>query len=626
MSISLYQPMYRTLLTIALIISGLSISYSSEISYYRLKGVVTDIYGTPLDGVAFQTIFQSHDQQAEADSLNSISIRDTTYYSDKNGVFDLYPLPQGALHLKVSKLNYLPLDFDLDIKSDFLEATLSLQEDPEAKAKMLEEIEVNAKMLKNYADRTELYLTKDNRKFGINALDAISSLPLFRQNINSRKLENMKGENVNILINGRRASIEEIRNLNGENIKKVIYYDNAPARYAGFFGGAVANVILKTPEELTVTGNLNAAGSNTYSIQSAVGAALMSPHNYANASFNINYFNQSDRKHESTFDYGDLVNSYSLDEGKERTTTTMTDLSYQWENQKHMLFTNFSYSSSTSRRDDRYRISELQNNTNIEGSRLKGAHPISDRFNADIYYSYIFDSGQELSVDILNSFNKNSRHIYDIQTVDSQSAYTDYSIDESTHNDIYTLIANIMFSTPLFGGNLSATLIQNYVNLRQLYSNTYFQDQPSHNDNEQLYSALWASYSRKFNNFGMLLTLMGGNTHIRFNDRSSHNEFRVYPKINLNYSFSDRYTLYFSTWVQSSQNSLGAMNQNRYFIDTRYFAENLPYEKEVMKYSASISGSFLLPVWNMMLFPHISYGYTVKPYLDYLSFASTDFP
>ena len=64
----------------------------------------------------------------------------------------------------------------------------------------LSEVVVKAERIIHKGDHDVLYLSNDNKKFGTNALDAVSSLELFQTAINETKLVSWDRQNVFILI------------------------------------------------------------------------------------------------------------------------------------------------------------------------------------------------------------------------------------------------------------------------------------------------------------------------------------------------------------------------------------------------------------------------------------------
>lgn len=83
----------------------------------------------------------------------------------------------------------------------------------------LEEVVVKAERIIHKGDHDVLYLSKESKTFGTNALDAVSSLELFQTSINETKLISWDRQNVYILINGVPSTAYELRGYKGDDIK-----------------------------------------------------------------------------------------------------------------------------------------------------------------------------------------------------------------------------------------------------------------------------------------------------------------------------------------------------------------------------------------------------------------------
>ncbi len=599
----------RTLLGLFLFL----LSIANAAGYY-IKGECLSTEGEPLQGVCV-----SMTPSEKNDSTADVPENGVYTYSDINGSFELEGIaPEVLYDLCVSKAGYKSLTNTLVIPSDIPYTAFYMEVSEEEEAKMLEEVEVTANVLENYTDRTELYLTSQNRKAGINALDAIASLPLFKSGINVSSLTNLEGARVNVLINGRRASEDEIRNLKGTDIKKVVYYDNAPAKFASYFGGPVANIILAKPKELLFTGNIGGSATTLLSFTGNAGVTLMAPLHYVNAAFNINSVDIKGMRQKEYFDYGDLTNSFSLNSAHNTKLSTNSFASYQFDKGRHMLYAGVNYNSSTITANTDFDIEEVTPSSATKGERIVGNHNIQDLASIDIYYNYNIDDKSDLSIDILNAYNKTSRSNSNYQHTPDNSAYSDFDIRQLTHNDIYTFKFSAMYSTSFWDGFFTANLYESYVNLHQRYSSPLAAQYDVHNHNQSHSPSLAVSYNKNFNRFGAMLTINAIDDYYKLSGAGAYNDFRVYPRINLSYRFSSNLMMRMMGWLESATNSLGAMNSNRYFLDTRYFSENLAYEHTVYSYCGSLSASWSLPELKLFLLPYLTYRYIDKPYIDYI--------
>ncbi|MBD5385099.1 carboxypeptidase-like regulatory domain-containing protein [bacterium] len=575
------------------------------LSAARLAGTVVDPSGQPIAGAAFSVRFNN--------DINT----DTLHYTDFDGHYDFF-VTDGPNEFKISKNGYNSLEFNIDVNDDIIGSTFTLQINEEEQAMLLEEVKVTAKMLEQFTNRTEMYLTKENRDFGINALDAVSSLPLFQSRINGTQLTNLTGSSVNILINGHRASPEELQNLTGYNIKKVVYYENAPAKFAPFFSGPVINIILNKVTRIEFRGNIGAQAANTWSGSGNLGATLLMPEHYLNGAFNIGGQHTDRSISRETFSYPGLTDSFMADQGTIRNLNTRTFLSYQWDRGPQMLSANFTYVSNSGRIFNPMDILESSDEMEVRGIRTSGSHRITDMMNLDLYYTYQFKGGQELSFDLANAYNKARRSTYQIQTMGEGSAYGDFLNDNDTHNTVYQLDASAMFSSPLWGGSISCSLNENYRRLSQYYVNNFFPDLPSNIRNNASTMFAIANYERTFGRFGMDLSLSLFWSEMTLSEGGKQRQTNPYPRFTFSYNANNYITLRLMGWVESSQNSIGQMNMNRQFIDTRYFAENLPYEKQVFKYSLSFSPFISIPSAKLYIMPGVRYHYTRHPYVSYI--------
>ncbi|MDE6096530.1 MAG: hypothetical protein K2G52_10110 [Muribaculaceae bacterium] len=112
-------------------------------------------------------------------------------------------------------------------------------------AKNLSEVVIKAKREIHTDESDVIYLSEKNRRFGTNALDAVSSLRQFSPVINGMSLTTADQKEVAIMINGRPATPQDLRGYTGKEIKQVTYYPVAPPRYSDVTDGPLIDVIVK---------------------------------------------------------------------------------------------------------------------------------------------------------------------------------------------------------------------------------------------------------------------------------------------------------------------------------------------------------------------------------------------
>ena len=109
----------------------------------------------------------------------------------------------------------------------------------------LSEVVIKAKREIHTDESDVIYLSEKNRRFGTNALDAVSSLRQFSPVINGMSLTTADQKEVAIMINGRPATPQDLRGYTGKEIKQVTYYPVAPPRYSDVTDGPLIDVIVK---------------------------------------------------------------------------------------------------------------------------------------------------------------------------------------------------------------------------------------------------------------------------------------------------------------------------------------------------------------------------------------------
>lgn len=109
----------------------------------------------------------------------------------------------------------------------------------------LNEVEITAESVIHKDGYDLLFLSKANKEFETNALDAISSMSQFLTGLNGDGLVLWDRTEVFILIDGVPSTATELAAYKGDDIKNVKFYHVAPPQYMVYTTGAVVDVILK---------------------------------------------------------------------------------------------------------------------------------------------------------------------------------------------------------------------------------------------------------------------------------------------------------------------------------------------------------------------------------------------
>lgn len=211
---------------------------------------------------------------------------------------------------------------------------------PDSSIVELHEVVVRPEKVKVFADHDEMTLGPENREFGANAIDAISSLPLFRTRVSATELTNLKGETVNVVIDGRFASAEQLATYRGQEIKSVSYYPFTPSRYQAWCNGPLIEVRTMRPRNAYVSMKAlgNAMGEVTEScpvdpVSSSMNATLtyMDSLNMLKADYRFGYLNKHNMAREIEQGAQGTYRRYRTDRGHEQSIRHNVTLNYQYD-------------------------------------------------------------------------------------------------------------------------------------------------------------------------------------------------------------------------------------------------------------------------------------------------------
>lgn len=125
----------------------------------------------------------------------------------------------------------------------------------------LKEVVVDAERIIHKPGRDILILSEQNKAFGFNALEAISSMNYFMTAIGGTELTSYDKQPVLITINGVPSTGEELCTYRADQILRVEYFAITPAEFMGQTSGPVINVITRKPRTQMISGYFNLRNS-----------------------------------------------------------------------------------------------------------------------------------------------------------------------------------------------------------------------------------------------------------------------------------------------------------------------------------------------------------------------------
>lgn len=336
--------------------------------------------------------------------------------------------------------------------------------------KALGEIEVKGTRVINKDGHIVLLMSKENRNFGTNALDAISSLNVFRTDINATKLIAHDNREVAIFINDMPSTAIDLRGYKGDDIKNVEYYSVTPAKYLAFTSGPVVNIVTKKRIDRLYSAYINTSNAvNTGFGTNQVNLTYADSLNQVKFNYLIDYRDIDNIDIDSYYNYATGASSkYTGRNNKYSGSYQFLQASYQRYQSKHLFNANIKYTWDPGKENEPSSVEYSDNGVTANGTRNHYMKSESNTIVGDLYYRYSFDTKRRLSINIINSYSRSYSDNQLWQQMDAtEYANLNYSLYNGVDNHTYSFRANAWYGQPLLGGNFNVFASYEYRQLRQ---------------------------------------------------------------------------------------------------------------------------------------------------------------
>lgn len=472
----------------------------------------------------------------------------------------------------------------------------------------LNEIKVTARQVTHYVDRDEFLLSRTDREHGSNALDAISSLPVFNISLNAKELTTRDNRQVIILIDGRETDGLDLRTYQAENIKKVVYYSVPPAKYMNRGTNvAVVDIITRRVRNtffssyLTTDNSVNQIlGNNQLSLVFADSL------NRLTASYNEWHNDVSSIQTSETYDYDfiDSRSSYRSSSGKQKNFGQTVELSYQHYFGRDLFHVGAQCNIYPNRSVTPSEILLDDGGVEMTGSRRSATFGRSNSWVIGLYYRHSMRDGRNLTFQATAGRSRWYTNSYLERAMDdAQFSSLDYDIQSSIQSEGYYGYLSASFDKKLWGGRFAAGINANVQTSEQSYTGE--PDADIDNFDGNAYAAYSGSLKRLYYNLNVGLYLNHQRNSISGND--THCFF--IPSLNLGYNFTDMLSLRLSATVQKRRPSLSELSSAETAIDTYYVTRGNPYLKTNYCYWVQLSPQYVLPGGRAFLGANVSYSY-----------------
>ncbi len=460
------------------------------------------------------------------------------------------------------------------------------------KRQELHEIVVKADKIIHKPGHDVLILSSQNREFGVNALEAISSLNYFISDIGQTELLSADRRKVFITINGVPASGPELCAYSADEIKSVDYYESTPAEYMSVTDGPVINVITRKPPKSLVSGYFNL--QNAVSTANGVNFGTLTfadSLNRVQAFYNMGYTHAGDVEHNSRYEYhADRISEYA-EKGSLTSAWHTLDLSYQRDQGNHMFKATLSgvYEHSMENYVGLADITDAEVSTSGTSDSRSDAN--AKQLGLSLYYRLKLSKGKLLAFNLMNTLGKSAQNGALMRSVEPPHDALNYDITYGNDNKTYALGATTSYSMPVKNGNFEASFRYGYNRLKQIGS-------AAESNPESHSTSTSVRYAWMKNGFMLIpsvslrtvkdVTSQGKNTYVSpgFNFTSMWNA----PKGPLNgWSAKLSYTL------RNCAATLGNMANSITYIDNWFISEGNPSLKPFRQHSGLLSIRYYSP-------------------------------
>ena len=334
----------------------------------------------------------------------------------------------------------------------------------------LDGVEIVAAREIHKGDHDVLFLSEDNRKFGTNALDAISSLNRFETMLNSRTLTNRFREEVFILINGIPSGGDALRTYKGEYIKKVEYYSVAPTKYAIFTSGPIINVITNKKRDQQYDGYFSASNAiNTGFGFNQASLTYTDSLNMVKVGYWVSYRNIGRISEHSEFNY-DLFGRKTEYDTRRRYEGTLHNISteYQRYQGKHLFNVSVTGKINPGEENSSGTANIFEKSQTYNGTQQSHLKSRANSITGDLYYAYM--TGQTtFAMSVSNSFGKSYSDAWSEMVLPEPYSQYGYRNNSRLDNNSYAFGTYAMINTPWrwIGGDFSAAVVYNYSQIEQ---------------------------------------------------------------------------------------------------------------------------------------------------------------
>mgnify|MGYP001202386587 FL=1 len=530
--------------------------------------------------------------------------------SDKNGIFRLTNLETGNYVLKISFVGFAPNIMKINNLIKKLDiGSVSLVPDNQ-----LGEVLVTASNKRYDIDKQILIPTISQREISNNGWTLMRNMQLSRIRLNpvTNEISTSGGQSVILQINGRNVEKEEITTLLPHDIVRIEYIDQPGVRYQA---GAVINYIVKYHQ---AGGSIYADGNQTLSSQGIRRYNANGNYNRLKSQlgFTVSYDESRARwTRENKYHY--VLPDYAFDRTEEGLPTIYKDRTLKL-SARYTLYDADKYLFNVTLKDKINNVpNQFSDRQGYVTDSYTGSHSFMQDFSTwrshtpslDLYFHRKLANSQSLTFNVVGTMiDSKSTHSY-MEYVEGGEMLS--SINSLIDGTKYSLIAEGIYEKKFKNSKWSAGAHHSQSYTKNRYAGDVGKDVSLKNIN----SYLFIEYACSFGQFNLNAEMSG--KYIRYSQQGKISE-KLYaePRLQLQYSFTDKTLLRYIGRFSSSSPSLSDLNDTEQQMDIWQIRRGNPHLRAYTTYRQNLlfATNHALADWEI----EVRYDYADNPIMTSL--------
>jgi len=371
--------------------------------------------------------------------------------SDMDGQFRFCNIREGSYLIHTSHVGYTPQRQFLKFKgkADYHAGTFRLKE----RSTGIKEVVILGERIKakNEGDKTTFFINKKIQQATTTGVDVLKLMPGVQLDM-MQNLSLEGGQNILILVDGRKRDLNFIRQLSPGSIDKIEINTSPGAEYASESSGVI-NVVLKEKTS-GISGQINAELPTTsseiylfpnYSLQYGIKKFSF----YTSYTGELSYFDIIDRQHRSYFENNGTNSIQKIQNLRQKNWSHRFNVGMDYHINEKNLINFYGYYNPFSQEHDGKTTLET-NGSSIEDIYWSANREDTDKSNIaflSLYYKHLFSENRRITFD-LSYYNLHAENTT-TYAVDSADGIENTLFSSKLNPETSTALVKIDFTTPI---------------------------------------------------------------------------------------------------------------------------------------------------------------------------------